>query len=515
MGDALAMALEQALAGQAGGSQSSNDDNQNPDGDGPDGASVGTLPQPDGEVAPEDREHSNSDRLLYPEQVLDDDDWMPKASGKTQACSFIGDAGSTGNRLQMFTSTDMCPDPLYLQLNCGGGEIFPHLYVFAEPSGIARKSVLLTMRQIVALQAGIGLNPDEKFILNPIYDDLRKTPGYLTDCIAYTLINAMASRRDFCSTAKFEIDATAGVRNFQHKLEKDHTESGRSRLTAYKQAIIDIDDRWRKIFSKYKSRGIFFSKFEVLKIEDEATLEAESVRLWSSKMMDSIGKDPFVQSISGIFSMGGKSSQFIRFKSHENIKDGTLLLGYGHKQGMKDFEKGQWTNQERSDNVRAGIQLAFDFAKKEGKVPDLTGQFGTGLWIGVTNIVLAAESRFGLQLNSSSTKSTQSATHDYKNIKNRLAQAMNRFVTKYAANTEIPEDEKKIYIKLLLMDWWFKNIFKDGSLFYFRHEWPLPNGKGCVYSEWPSAEATIDDSDLSRDLGFTSADTSNAKVVGA
>lgn len=395
------------------------------------------------------------------------------------ACSFIADCGSTGNRLQMYTASDMCPDEMYVPLNCGSGEYYPHLYVFAEPNGIRRHSVLLNMRQIVQVQAGIPLDPETESWIEK-YPRL-KEPGHLTDCVGHSVIRTMMSSRENCGTTRFELDATAGVRNYEFELQQSDKPD---LVEKYREGIEAVGNRLEEMFEPYKSQGIEFGGFQVLKIKDEAELEAKSVKLWSSAVTTASGAK-FADAISGIFSMGGKSSQFVRLKTEPSIKDGNFLLSYGHKQGLLDYDSGEGkSDEERRQQLEAGMKRAFD----RGEFPhDEPTDFGQGLWIGITNTVLAAQSKYGLQLKTGE-------VYQYKDVRQRMDEALARINPSVYA-------QKKILIKLLIINYWLQTVFEEGSSFYFRHEWPTPKGGGCVYSEWPSAKAVLDDESLQEDLG--------------
>jgi hypothetical protein len=416
------------------------------------------------------------------------------------ACSFVGDAGSTGNRLQMYTASDMCPDQLYLHLDCGGGEFYPHLYVFADPRGLQDRSFLLTMRQIVVLHAGIPLKAEETFLDE--FPQL-KQPGYMTKCIGNTMLNELlrAKTEEACSTVRLDIDATAGVRNYERQLRDDGREEEAEK---YGAAAKDIDMQWRRILAPYESHGISFKEFRVLRIKDEATLEATAVRLWSQSVLTAAGSK-VIDTISGIFSMGGKSSQFIRFKTHSNVAEGLFLLPYGHKQGLADYNQGTGaTDEERRRQVEDGLDKAFQQAKDQGKF--IGGDnFGTGLWIGVTNTEMAAKSPSGLNLKTGA----EAEVYPYTTVKERMDEALQNIDTN-------DKKQKKMFIKLIIINYWLERVFTDGANFYFRHEWPTPKsspgGGRCVYAEWPSIEAVLGNKALQEDLGISNRSLDFAQV---
>mmetsp|Transcript_56680 Transcript_56680/g.90103 ORF Transcript_56680/g.90103 Transcript_56680/m.90103 type:complete len:686 (-) Transcript_56680:32-2089(-) len=416
--------------------------------------------------------------------------WMPKGS-EPQVCAFIGDCGSTGNRLQMFTSDDMCPDEVYIPLECGNGEVYPHIYAFAEPGGLHedRNTFLLTMRQVVAVQASIGLTHSNDKQLQQVADrynpDLLGKPGYLTDCFVYSLLHFVMSRRNICQTSTVELDATAGVRNFyDDDLGGQGMEQQRE---AYVNAITYINQRFKAIFDSYSDQGLKFVRFHTLNIMEEARLEGGAIRLWQTGVNK--GEGHFLDEVAGFFSMGGKSSQFIRFKPGSTEMDGWILLPYGHKQASIDYKE---ANGDKEKAVYEAIEEAYEQADKKWDEDS-----GNGLWIGVTNTVLAA---LGIGLE-------QSKTYTYDEVLGKMKEALENIDKK---------DQEKLYLKMLVVKYWLEKIFNKGASFYFRHKWTLPDKnkiERCVFSEWNSAKAAFNDFMLAQKTGLTKSDVDLAHLT--
>merc|ERR1719199_179297 len=139
------------------------------------------------------------------------------------------------------------------------------------------------------------------------------------------------------------------------------------------------------------------------------------------------------------------------------------------------------TDAERRQQLHAGLDKAFADAKARGDIEEKS-DFGNGFWIGVTNTVLAAESEHGLKLK-------PGQVYTFPQVKHNMDEAL-------AKINPGDKDEKKILIKLLIINYWLNSVFEEGATFYFRHQWPTPRGRKCVFSEWPSAQAVLDDAEL-------------------
>lgn len=358
----------------------------------------------------------------------------------TKVCAVVVDAGSSGNRVYLYTSQNMAPAPSNVPLSrySEGSRICA--FIEMTPPGDFH---VLDMTHVVMAHSGnLGKIPDWLHAF--------QRPGDLTAQLAATLAEVVSARcRDY-DNVTVQVLATAGVR----ELREQSSDFEKKEIDKVLEAIGKGIDAAFSSCPGVTSHGI-----QVLSAEEEGKFEAEAVR--AAAAVPSAG----LSSVDGVFSMGGMSSQFSAFTGGATVQ---LLLEYGFKQAKALAAAG-------GQDVPAAVAAAMQTSLKEAlKGAPECGAPWTGMWVGISSTVWAATGDNGQGLPGLA----PGKVYPYKEVKQKVAAAL---------STEMPNVQLKA--QLLVLDFMLENLFNsNSSSFYFRRAWETPNGAKLT-TNWATALA--------------------------
>lgn len=434
----------------------------------------------------------------------------PAPSSHEQIYAFVVDAGSSGNRLLLYTPEDMFPQGIDVMLDVsdvelegrgaidlddedahsddgGGWSNDQDIYAFTKRTQNTLGILAVTMEHIVAIEAGIAYKPRIRARTEPCYspNESRRfthrgnpSPGSLPDWLprrlrqkgellrrfADALVKAIfdhaaSSEVGTLSILSVEVLATTGVRS----LQSQHPELD---LNAVVDDIsMTINRAFSKMLSEHPRNAGEFPKIKgtsrgmrIISQEEEHELEAVAVE--RAAALAQLGE------IAGVLSMAGKSITLTAFGGEYGATGRhTTRIDYGFKVAMDDLEDGpEFLKINLCAKIREGITESG--ADRE--------RMGSGLWIGISSFFWIARG-IGLE---------EGEIYETEQIMNALDRAMAK---------EFPEDSENAQrdlVQLLITQCIMQEIFNKNVSFYFRRQWMTSQGKPLTV-KWATAAAML------------------------
>lgn len=243
------------------------------------------------------------------------------------ACAWVVDGGSSGGRLYQFTEQQFCPKADIVPLVCPSGADTNHIIAFAGTNTSDGKT--LRFRDVIGVKAEVEPKDARDWLKGVEWVSSSSKRDEFVLCYAHSLAKKVGEKENSCSRSTLFIGVTAGFREYLENVSM--AEDKDAQHAKIKNAISYFNLALKYQLLKYAPRTKNLGGLQILSIQREGAMEASATQAVAQASGNSIAQNAI-----GVFSMGGKSSQFTSFKGDR----ATLNLRVGHLAGMAIIKRG-------------------------------------------------------------------------------------------------------------------------------------------------------------------------------